>query len=300
MFDILQYTFIQNALLAGTLVALVAAIVGYFLLVRGLTFAGHALSHIGFAGAAGAVLLGIDPVIGLLVFTIGASIGIGVLGKEIRERDIAIGIVMTLALGLGVLFLSLYSGYAERAYSILFGTIVGISQTDVAVSVVFSVITIAIVLALFRPLLFSSFDPEVAEARGVPVRFLAILFLVLVAITVSMSVQIVGILLIFTLLIGPAATAVRIVQRPVWAILLAMLLGVLYTWLGIFFAANGNWPVSFYIAALSFGVYLPVRLLSPFWISNTGRHSKARQIGVASEGHDMQQGPEEVQASRQI
>ena len=276
MFDILQYPFIQNAFLAGAFVAVVAAITGYFLLVRGLTFAGHALSHIGFAGAAGAVLLGIDPVIGLLVFTIGAGIAIGILGKEIRERDIAIGIIMTLTLGLGVLFLSLYSGYAERAYSILFGTIVGISQSDVLVTVIFSVLTIGVLLALFRPLLFSSFDPEVAEARGVPVRLLAIVFLVLVAITVSMSVQIVGILLIFTLLVGPAATAVRIVQRPLWAILLAIVLGLSYTWLGIFLAANGTWPVSFYIATISFGVYLPVRFLSPLW---RGRRTTDREGG---------------------
>ena len=211
------------------------------------------------------MFLGVDPVIGLLVFTIGAGIGIGILGKELRERDIAIGIIMTLTLGLGALFLSLYSGYAERAYSILFGTILGISQTDVLVTALFCVLTIGVVLALFRPLLFSSFDPEVAVARGVPVRFLAVLFLVLVAITVSMSVQVVGILLIFTLLVGPAATAVRIIQRPLWAILLAILLGLCYTWLGIFFAASSTWPVSFYIAALSFGVYLPVRLLCPLW-----------------------------------
>ena len=280
MFDILQYQFIQNAFIAGAFVAIVAAIVGYFLLVRGLTFAGHALSHIGFAGAAGAVLLGIDPVIGLLIFTIGAAIGIGILGKEIRERDIAIGIIMTLMLGLGALFLALYSGYAERAYSILFGTIVGISTLDVLVTVVFSVLTIGVVLALFRPLLFSSFDPEVAEARGVPVRLLAIVFLVLVAITVSMSVQIVGILLIFTLLVGPAATAVRIAPRPLWALLLAVCLGLAYTWLGIFLAANGTWPVSFYIAAISFGVYLPVRLLSPLWrgrAARTTRESNGRR-----------------------
>ncbi|HLQ29510.1 MAG TPA: metal ABC transporter permease [Ktedonobacteraceae bacterium] len=273
MFDILHYAFIQNAFLAGSFVAVVAAIAGYFLLVRGLTFAGHALSHMGFAGAAGAVLLGIEPVFGLLAFTISAGIVIGLLGKEIRERDITIGIIMTLTLGLGALFLSLYSGYAERAYSILFGTILGISQTDVLVTALFSLLTIASLLLLFRPLLFSSFDPEVAEARGVPVRLLGILFLVLVAITVSMSVQVVGVLLIFTLLVGPAATAVRIVQRPVSAILLAIILGCVYTWLGIFLAANGNWPVSFYIAALSFGVYLPVRLLSPLWI---GRRREAR------------------------
>jgi zinc/manganese transport system permease protein len=265
MFDILQYTFIQNAFLAGSLVAVVAAIMGYFLIVRGLTFAGHALSHIGFAGAAGSVLLGIDPVLGLLVFTTGSSVVIGLLGKEIRERDISIGVVMTFTLSLGILFLALYSGFAERAYSILFGTILGISQTDVLVTAIFSVLAVVALLTLFRPLLFSSFDPEVAQARGVPVRLLGIVFLVLVAITVSMSVQVVGILLVFTLLVGPAATANRLIPHPIGAIVLAVILGVAYTWIGIFLAAISNVPVSFCLAAISFGVYLPVRLLSPLW-----------------------------------
>src|SRR5437763_3616446 len=151
---IFYYTFIQNAFLAGSFVAIVAAMMGYFLVVRGLTFAGHALSHIGFAGAAGAVLLGVDPVFGLLAFTVGASIGIGFLGKELRERDIAIGVIMTLTLGLGILFLSLYTGYAERAYSILFGTILGISPIDVLVTAIFCLLTIVTLLLSFRPLLF--------------------------------------------------------------------------------------------------------------------------------------------------
>ena len=273
MFDILQYPFIQNAFMAGTYVAIVAAIIGYFVILRGLTFAGHALPNIGFAGAAGAVLLGFDPVIGLLAFTIIAAIAIGVLGKAMRERDIAVGIIMTFALGLGILFLSLYSGYAERVYSILFGQIVGISQENVLFTALSSFLTLVLLIILFRPLLFSSFDPEVAEARGVPVNLLGQVFLVLVAITVSIAVQIVGALLFFTLLIGPAATTVRIVQRPLWAILLAIILGICYTWLGIFFAANGTWPVSFYIATISFSVYLPIRLLSPLWVGRYARKS---------------------------
>src|SRR5581483_10591792 len=299
MFTLLQYPFIQNALLAGSLVAIIAAIIGYFLIMRGLTFAGHALSHIGFAGAAGAVLLGTDPVFGLLLFTVGAGVGIGLLGRELRERDIAIGVITTLTLALGILFLSLYRGYAEQAYSILFGTIIGISQTDVLITMIFSIGVLALILALFRPLLFSSFDPEVAQARGVPVKSLAIVFLVLVAITVSMSVQIVGILLIFTLLVRPAATVVRIVQRPLWAILLAIALGLSYTWLGIFLAGNGTWPVSFYIAAISFGVYLPVRFLSPLW---RGRRTTVR-VAVRQEpigGVFMQEPEAEVQATGRI
>lgn len=267
MFDVLQYSFIQNALIASTFVAIIAAIVGYFLLVRGLTFAGHALSHIGFAGAAGAVLLGIDPLYGLLVFTVAAGIGIGILGRVLRERDVTIGIFLTLALAFGVLFLFLYKGYAEQAYSILFGTILGISTSDVLITAAFSIITFGTLLFLFRPLLFSSFDPEVAEARGIPVKLLAILFLIIVSITVSISVQVVGVLLIFTLLVGPAATAMRFVSSPFSAIGTAMLLGVVYSWLGIFIAAQTNLPVSFFIASLSFGTYLVVRLVE-LWLRN--------------------------------
>lgn len=263
MVDILQYSFIQNAFIASFFVSVVAAVVGYFILVRGLTFAGHAFSHVGFAGAAGAVWLGIDPLWGLLFFTIAAATAIGSLGKELRERDITIGIIFTLALAFGVLFLFLYTGYAEEAYSILFGTILGISLTDVVITGIFSVVTLGVVTFLFRPLLFSSFDPEVAEGRGIPTKLLSIVFLVLVAITVSISVQVVGVLLIFTLLVGPAATAIRLTRSPYGAIGLAVVLGLLYSWTGIFLAATTNLPVSFYIATLSFGVYLPIRLFVP-------------------------------------
>jgi zinc/manganese transport system permease protein len=272
LFDILQFPFIQNAFLAGSVVAVAAALLGYFLVARGLTFAGHALSNIGFAGAAGAVLVGVHPVYGLLVFTVGASLAISLLGREIRERDVAIGVVMSFALGLGVLFLSLYHGYAEQAYSILFGTILGITRDDVIASAAFSLVLIAALAIVARPLLFSSFDPEMAEARGVPVRLIGAVFLVLVALAVSIAMQVVGVLLIFALLVGPAATAIRLTVRPAWAVGLAVLLGLAYTWTGIFLAANSAWPVSFYIAVLSFGVYMPVRLL-------TGREQEREAVG---------------------
>lgn len=268
MFALLQYQFIQNAFITSAVVAVVAAIVGYFLLIRGLTFAGHALSHIGFAGAAGAVFLGVDPIVGLLVFTTLAGIGIGVLGKVQRERDVTIGIFLTLALSFGILFLFLYKGYAEQAYSILFGTILGINTTDVVITLVFSVCAVGVLALLFRPLLFASFDPDVAEARGVPVKTLSILFLIIVAITVSISVQIVGVLLIFTLLVGPAATAMRLSQSPFRAIGIAIVLGIIYCWSGIILAILTNLPVSFFIAALSFGFYLAVRIRE----SMTERH----------------------------
>jgi len=275
MFAVFQYPFIQNAFLAGSLVAVMAGILGYFLVARGLTFAGHALSSIGFAGAAGAVLLGVSPVYGLLVSTVAASLAISVLGREVRERDVAIGVIMTFALGLGILFLSLYRGYAERAYSILFGTIVGISRSDVLVTAGLSFGVLATLALLGRPLLFSSFDPVLAEARGLPVQFLGSLFLVLVAVTVSIAMQVIGVLLVFALLVGPPATAIRLVHRPAYAIGLSVILGLAYTWLGILLAANSAWPVSFYITTLSFGVYLPVRLIS-------SKYQRSRQVRLAS------------------
>ncbi len=289
--DTFSYPFIQNAFLAGSFIAVVAAIIGYFLIIRGLTFAGHALPNIGFAGAAGAVLLGIDPVFGLFAFTLVAAIAIGLLGKDVHERDISIGIIMAFALGLGLMFLSLYSGYAERVDSILFGTILGISQQDVMLTILLSVLTIVTMAIVFRPLLFSSFDPLVAQARGVPIRMLSLIFLLLAAIAISISIQIIGALLVFTLLIGPAATAVRIVQRPLLAIALAIVLGLLYTWLGILLAAiNGVWPVSFYIATISFAIYLPLRLLSNRWLGHGVRTAKTtvdRQKAYAQKSEEV-------------
>ena len=176
MFAIFQYPFIQNAFIAGSIVAIVAAVLGYFLIVRGLSFAGHALSSIGFAGAAGAVLLGVSPIYGLMVFTVTASIAISILGREVRERDVATGVIMTFALGLGILFLSLYHGYAEQAYSILFGTIVGVSRDDVVFTLILGLILLIVIAIIGRPLLFSSFDAELAETRGVPVRALGSIF----------------------------------------------------------------------------------------------------------------------------
>ncbi len=280
MFAILEYPFMQNALLTGIIIAVIAAVTGYFLIARGLTFAGHALPNVGFAGAAGAVLLGLNPVFGLFVFTIGAAIGIGLLGSEARERDTSIGVIMTFALGLGFLFISLYAGNAQQVYAFLFGQIVGITTQDSMITLGVGAFTLLCMMILYRPLLFSSFDPQVAEARGLPVRAISIGFLALVAITVSLAVQIVGALFVFTLLVGPAATAVRIASSPLRAVLLAIALGVLYTTVGIYLAGETlYWPVSFFVAAISFGVYLPVRLFSPGW------KRRATRGGVVEEKH---------------
>jgi len=264
MLELLRLPFIVHAVLAASFAAVAAAVAGYFLVSRGLTFAGHALPNIGFAGAAGAVLVGVEPVYGLFAFTMGAGLVVGILGRDIRERDVSIGVVMTSALGLGLLFLSLYSGYAQRVYGILFGNVLGISSRAVVVTAAASLLILAVIAFLYRPLLFSTFDPPAAEARGVPVKLLSVLFMGVIAVTVSLSVQVMGALLVFTLLVGPAATATRLVKRPLAAILVSVGLGLAYVWLGVFLAAaSGRLPVSFFIASLSFLAYLPVQLLSP-------------------------------------
>ena len=265
-----QYAFMQHAYIAGAIVAIVAGVVGYFVVLRSLSFAGHALSHIGFAGATGAVALGVNPIYGLLVFTVGGAVGMGALGKRIYGRDVVIGIVLAWMLGLGVLFLSLYSGYATEAYALLFGEILGISQTDVVVTLVAGVVTLAAIAIMFRPLLFASVDSDVAEARGVPVRLLSILFMVVLAISVSESVQVVGVLLIFALLVTPPAIAERLTARPGMAIALSVLLALLFTWIGLFVSFYLPYPVSFFITTLAFVTYLVVRL----WIYLRQRFTK--------------------------
>ena len=255
-----QYAFMQHAYMAGAIVAVVAGVVGYFVVLRSLSFAGHALSHIGFAGATGAVALGVNPIYGLLVFTVGGAVGMGALGKRIYGRDVVIGIVLAWMLGLGVLFLSLYSGYATEAYALLFGEILGISQTDVVVTSVAGVVTLAAIAIMFRPLLFASVDSDVAEARGVPVRLLSILFMVVLAISVSEAVQVVGVLLIFALLVTPPAIAERLTASPGKAIALSVLLALLFTWVGLFVSFYLPYPVSFFITTLAFITYLAVRL----------------------------------------
>lgn len=251
----------QNAYAAGTIIAIVSAVVGFFVVLRGLSFAAHALSHIGFAGATGAVVLGTDPLVGLLAFTVVAGLAMGALGERLRGRDVAIGIVLAFALGLGALFLSLYTRYANQAYNILFGTILGVSQGDVLVSLVLGIVVLAAVGVVYRPLLFASVDPEVAAARGVPVEALGGAFLVIVAVAVAEAVQVVGVLLIFTLLVAPAATAGSLSARPSIAIALGILLALLETWLGITLAYYTKFPVSFYIAAIGFALYLAARFV---------------------------------------
>ncbi len=266
-----HYDFMVHAFEAGTVVAIVAGAIGYFVVLRGSAFAAHALSHIGFAGATGAVVLGISPVFGMLAFTLASGAAIGALGNRLRGRDVTIGIVLAWTLGLGVLFLSLYRGYATEAYALLFGQILGISAQDVAVTLVAGVVTLACLVAVYRPLLYSSVDEELASAKGVPVTFLSIAFMAILAVAVTEAVQVVGVLLIFALVVTPAAIAVRFTSRPVAAILTGVLLALAFTWLGLSIAYYSPHPVSFFITSLAFATYVAVRVMEP-----VRRHLQAR------------------------
>ncbi len=251
MIELFQQDFVQNAFLAGTIVALVAAIAGYFVVLRAQAFAGHALSHVGFAGAAAAALLGVSSLLGTFAFTLLAALGMGALGERVRGRDVEIGMVLLFALGLGVLFLKLYTGQGTQTVNILFGSILSVTRNDVFIMLACGSGTLLLLALMFRPLLFASIDPEVALARGVPVRLLSLLFLFLLAITISEAVQVVGVLLIFALLVAPAAAAENLTSRPGTTVALSVVLGLLFTWGGLFLAFVGHGPVSFYIAALS-------------------------------------------------
>jgi len=259
--QMLQYQFMQHAFEAGTLVAIVAGIVGYFVVLRRSAFAAHALSHIGFAGAAGAVLFGLSPVLGLLLFTSVGGIGMTVLGPRASHRDVQIGTVLAFMLGLGVLFISLYTGYATEAYSILFGEILGISEIDVLVTAIASIVILCVVAIVFRPLLFASLDEDVAEAKGLPLHLLGIVFMLLVALATSIAVQVVGVLLIFSLMVTPAAIAQRLAKRPWRGVLMSVIISLAATWLGLFVAFYEPYPVSFFITSIVFAFYLFVRFI---------------------------------------
>jgi len=251
-----QYDFMQHAFEAGTIIAIIAGIVGYFIVLRRSSFAAHALSHVGFAGAAGAVLFGVDPIIGLLLFTSGGGITIAMLGRRAASRDVQIGTVLAFMLGLGVLFISLYSGYATEAYSILFGEILGISTDDVLVTLVASLAILLLTAIVYRPLLFASLDEDVAEAKGLPTLMLGVIFMLLVAVATSISVQVVGVLLIFALMVTPAAIAQRFAKRPLQGIIISVVIALIATWIGLFVSFYEPYPVSFFITSIVFSIYL--------------------------------------------
>jgi len=251
-----EYDFMRTAFAAGGLVAVVAGTVGYFLVLRNLTFAGHALSHVGFAGATGSVLLGIGALWGLLAFSLAAAVAMGLLGDRLRNRDVAVGIILSLALGLGVLFLYLYTTSANEATAILFGNLLGVGIDTLWGLFGLSVIGLCALAAISRPLLFATLAPELAEAKGVSLRLVSVAFLAIVAIAVAEAAQVVGVLLVFALMVGPAAAAQRLTIGIGSGLFLSAGLALLEAWTGIALAFYTDWPSSFWITALSAGIYL--------------------------------------------
>ena len=259
----LEYDFMRNAFAAAGIAAVVSGLVGYFLVLRGQTFAGHALGHIGFAGATGAVLIGIASVWGLVGFTVAAGIAIGLLGERISGRDVAIGVVLALALGFGLLFLHYYTAFAAQATALLFGNVLAVDRSTIVTLLGLGLVTLGALAAMMRPLIFATLQPELAEAKGVPVRFVATAFMAIVALAVSESVQIVGVLLVFALMVGPPATAQRLVGGLWSGMLLSAVLALAEAWLGIAMAYATDWPVSFCIALLSALGYFISRISWP-------------------------------------
>ena len=268
MFELLQQEFARNAFLAGTIVAVITAIVGYFVVLRSQAFASEALTDIGFAGATGAAVLGIGALPGMFILTILAALGMGALGERIRGRDVEIGMILSFALGLGVLFLALYTQFGSNSsegVNVLFGSILSVTRSDLVITLISGCAILLMLALLFRPLLFASIDQDVAQARGVPVRLLSVVFLVILGIATAEAVLVIGVLLALALLIAPAATALRLTHRPLTSITLAIVLGVGITWGGLLLAFTGigkHLPVGFYIATLAATAYFVSILLS--------------------------------------
>jgi zinc/manganese transport system permease protein len=263
LIHLLRYSFVQNALLAGLLVAIVAGLVSRFVVARNMSFAVHALAEVGFTGSTGFILLGLSPVLGLLTGSMLTAVFIGTLGLRVRERDAVVGVVMSFGLGLGVLFLTLYSRYATEAINLLFGAITSVTAGDVMLLTGLSIVTIGGLAVMYRPLTFATVDPIVAEARGVPVRLISVLFLLLLAAAVAEAVQVVGVLLILTLLITPGATAERLTAHPGLATVASICVALLATMGGILLALVTTVPVSFYVTAIAFTCYMAARFGGP-------------------------------------
>ncbi|HEV8050680.1 MAG TPA: metal ABC transporter permease [Thermoplasmata archaeon] len=266
-----QYAFMRNAFEAGTIIAIVAGIIGYFVVLRRSSFATHALGHVGFSGAAAAVLYGVNPVYGLLLFTCSGASGMALLGRRAVNRDIEIGTVLAFMLGLGLLFLSLYRGFADEAYGILFGELLGINGAEVLFTLETSLVVLVVLALVYRRLLFASLDEDVAEAKGLPMVGLGLVFMLLLAVTISIAVQIIGVLLIFALMVTPAAVAVRLTRRPVSAVVVSVLIALASTWLGLFISWYEPYPVSFFIVSIAFGVYVAVRVAQAVLARGRGR-----------------------------
>lgn len=261
--ELLGLPFVQNALVAGAVLALLAGLLGPLAVGRGMSFAVHGTSELTFTGAAAALLFagaaGVS--IGALAAAVVAAILFGALGLHERDRDSAIGVVLSFGLGLGVLFLALYPGRAANKFGLLVGQIVGVDRSDLTILIACGLAVAVVLAVVHRPLLFATFDPALAEARGVPVRMLSMMFAVLIGITTALGVQIVGALLVMALVITPAAAAVRLSANPLVVTALSVLFAQVSVLGGILLSLGPGLPVSPYVTTIAFTIYLTCRLI---------------------------------------
>jgi zinc/manganese transport system permease protein len=247
-----------NTWIAATAVAVIAGVTGFFAVLRGSTFAAHAIPNGAFAGAAGASLLGLNPFAGLAAFSLAGAFGIAGLSRRSRP-DVATALTFVMMLGIGALFVSWSTEYAQEAYSLLFGEVFGVSTSEVLPILVLGAVSVAVIVVMFRPLMLSSALPEVAEARGVSARRMELAFLLVMALATSMTVPVVGALLMFSLMIGPAAAARSLTPRPALAMALSVVIALVTVWAGIALSYQSNWPLGFFVGILGAAFYLAGR-----------------------------------------
>jgi zinc/manganese transport system permease protein len=268
---------VQNSIIAGAVLGIVGGLIGVFVMQRDMAFAVHGISELSFAGAAGALLFGANVVVGSLAGSLVAAILIGLLGSKARDRNSIIGVLMPFGLGLGILFLALYPGRSANKFGLLTGQIVSVDDPQLGLLIVISIVVLVALLLLWRPLTFDSLDPDVAAARGVPSRFVSLAFMVLLGLTVAVSVQIIGALLVLALLVTPAAAALRVSSSPVLVPVLSMLFGFVSAVGGILLAIGGSLPISPYITTISFLIYLVCRIVGPR--TSSGRRGRRVPVG---------------------
>jgi zinc/manganese transport system permease protein len=267
---------VYNSIIAGAILGIVGGLIGVFVMQRDMAFAVHGISELSFAGAAAALLLGVNVVAGSLVGSLVAAVLIGVLGAKARDRNSIIGVLMPFGLGLGILFLALYPGRSSNKLGLLTGQIIAVDTPQLGVLIGISVLVLIVLFVIWRPLSFDSLDPDVAAARGVPSRAMSLTFMVLLGLTVAVSVQIIGALLVLALLVTPAAAALRVSSSPVVVPILSMTFGFVSAVGGILLALGGSLPISPYITTLSFAIYVVCRVIG--WRQNRRRAPVADSV----------------------
>jgi zinc/manganese transport system permease protein len=268
LFDFSDYDqlipLVQNSLIAGLLLGIMGGLIGVFVMTRDMSFAVHGISELSFAGAAIALLIGFNVALGATFGSIVAAIIIAIMGTRAKDRNSIIAVLMPFGLGIGILALALYEGRAANKFGLLTGQIIAVDDPQVIWLIATSLVVVIALLVVWRPLSFASLDPEVAEARGVPTKALGIIFMLLLALAVAASVQIVGALLVMTLLVTPAAAALRLTSSPLLVPLLSMVFAVVAVVGGILLALGGGLPISPYVTTLSFAIYLVARVIEKF------------------------------------